>query len=774
MKKTAVFVVLLAMIFIASATDTQAAKAAPKPVPAPTVYTLTSDNVRLVVSETYGYKVIEASTGNTLLSQNQTSLVLGGSLYTSSTIKNVSTTSTSLSGDLTLILPHKPSATAHVKFTFPSIDTLNVSIWFDTTATKPTSITENFIDAGENYYGVWETAYGTGIDNRGISGDFSGLDTTVNGVFAASARAPFYMTSKKIGIYVPTVASGSYKFAVNSATSFTFNSPSLDYTVFYGTPKSILAQYNTKAGASMMPSDWGFSTIWWRNDDHQVSGTPAVNSAALLKLDADDLQANQIPATAMWIDRPYGTGPDSTTVSNWGNLDFDSSFDPMNDTAQYLASKGINILVWIANKANNLLLTEGTQNGYLFNVTDSRPAVDVRKPAAYDWFKASLNTLMDKAILADGSSAIKGYKIDRAGEGEIPTAAINETVTAFQKMAREGMQDRHGDDFFIFSRSLDDTSRSYTAAWNGDSQATFLGLTSSIKNGLRAGIMNFPIWGSDTGGYVGTPTEELFARWSGFSAYSPMMEVLQGPGRNLFYGYASSTVQIIGDNVRAHQDMIPYSRSLAYEATQDGTPIMRAMMLEFPTDTNTSNMWNEYMYGPNLLVAPVITSGATSQSVYLPAGRWMDYNNRSTIYSGGQTVTMAAPISTIPVLVREGSIIPRGNIVKGNNNWTPNWSPSLRLEIFAGHTASSFTYWTGSSAQTISATPTSDGFDISLSDLGLPGEIDVYTTLPTSVVVNGATLDPSAWSYDSSKQLLIVPFSSGINDIQIIGATTLF
>lgn len=749
--------------------------AKPTPPPPPSSYQISSANVRLEVDPTYAYRLVEKSSGKILLVKNQTSMVIGGTTYTSKSISNIATTSNSLSGNLTFTV-RKTTVNAHVKFTFTDTDTLNVNIWLDANLVQPSSITERFTDQGEHYYGVWETAYGSNIDNRGISGAFSGVDTTVNGVFAASARAPFYLTSNKIGVYVPTVATGSYSFAIAGNTSWTFNVPSINYTVMYGaTPKDILAKYNNIAGPSVMPVDWAFSTIWWRDNLHQLTGTPATTSKQLIQLDADLLQSNQIPVSAMWIDRPYGTGTDSTNVSGWGNLDFDSTFQAADEMAQYLEGKGMKLMLWIANKANNRLLTEGTNNNYLFNGYTTRPAADLRNPAAYDWFKGSLNTLMDQAKLADGSTGIKGYKIDRGGEGEMPESVINENTQLFEKLAREGMQARNGNDFFIFSRSANDKSRAYTAVWNGDSSGDFIGMMSSIKNGLRAGLINFPVWGSDSGGYTSVPTQEVFSRWIGFSAYSPMMEILQGPNRNVFYNYSPATIQILADHARTHHDLIPYTRSAVAQSVQSGVPVMRAMALEYPSDPNTATMWDEYMYGPNLLVAPVVTAGATSRSVYLPAGKWINYNNRSTIYSGGQTVTAQSPLAIIPVFAKEGSIIPRGDIVKGNNNWTENWTPSLRIEAFpSSQLASSFSYWTGSAAQIISTSPITDGFSLSSGDLGLGGRLDLYVTRPTSVTLNGQLLTEGTWTYDNAKHLLSVPFASGAIDLQISGSSSIF
>ncbi len=146
------------------------------------------------------------------------------------------------------------------------------------------------------------------------------------------------------------------------------------------------------------------------------------------------------------------------------------------------------------------------------------------------------------------------------------------------------------------------------------------------------------MWGSDTGGYFAPPSadNELLARWLEFSAFSPMMEVILGPKRTLWDDYSPEVVGIAQKYVAAHHDLIPYTRSAMYQATQDGMPIMRALVLAYPDDARLTDMWDEYLYGDSLLVAPVTTAQTTEREVYLPAGKWMNYHDKQTVYAGRQ------------------------------------------------------------------------------------------------------------------------------------------
>jgi len=303
------------------------------------------------------------------------------------------------------------------------------------------------------------------------------------------------------------------------------------------------------------------------------------------------------------------------------------------------------------------------------------------------------------------------------------------------------------------------------------------GLETTVKNALRAGAINFPLWGSDTGGYFapGERDQELLARWLEFSAFSPMMEVILGPKRTLWYDYDDALVNLGRKYTVLHHDLIPYTRSYMYEATETGMPVMRSLAFASPDDESLSDMWDEYLYGRDLLVAPVTKAQMSERKVYLPAGRWMDYNDKDKVYEGKNTITAPSPLDTIPVFVREGAIIPRGDIVRLNNNWEPNWSPKLGIEVFPARIAPSrFEYFTGAGVRTITVTPQSRQLAIQFDDLGVPGSLHIYCAHVDSVTKNGARLRQGAdYEYDAKTRMLTVPFE-GATVLAIQGAESVF
>lgn len=700
----------------------------------------------------YSYRVEEKSTGETLLLESAGWFT--ESKYAVRNASNVIRTSDGLQATLHL---EGTSTPAQVAFRFSTPEILQVTLAFN--GGVPTQISEQFNDQGEHYYGIWEMPFGANIDNRGADQDFLGIRHQPD-INYSSARAPFYATSRKYGIYVQSNGRGHYSIAQAGKTSFNFHDTQLKYDIIFGPDyASIFKRYNELAGPSFMPPHWAFSSIWWRDDEHDDLRR-AKNAQEKVLDDADHLRALHLPAGSIWLDRPYGSGE-----MGWGNMDFDAGFPDPPKMIRDLHDRGINLLLWVANRSWNQLLVEGSARQYLYFGKGS--AADMKSPSAYNWFKDKLHEYVRMGI--------KGYKVDRGEEDEVLLADENLNAILYPKMTAESLSDAYGPDFFQFTRNVNDTARKYTAVWNGDTQSTFAGLQVSLKTALRSGAINFPMWGSDTGGYIRVPDKELFARWLEFSAYSSMMEILIGPKRTIWDDYDEELVHIAQTYVNAHHDLIPYTRSFLFEATRSGMPVMRALIFSFPSDDSLSDLWDEYLFGSEILVAPVTVAQATDRKVYLPAGRWLDYQDKRTVHPGPTTITAKAPLEELPLFVREGAIIPRGDIVRVNNTWDKDWKPRLRIEFFPAEKESSeFLYYTGQGEQKITATRTTEGLAIQFGDLGTGGTLEVYSGKPGKVTRSGLNLrEGRDYQYDRTAKKLTLGFERATT-ITIQGASSVF
>jgi alpha-D-xyloside xylohydrolase len=724
---------------------------------------LESDTLRLeVATSPYSYRVLERASGAVLLQQIATDFQSGGTGHRLTSASRVDRAATRLDLDVA-----DPATSAHLTFSFVTPAVLRVHI--APGGTRAERVAEHFRDAGEQVYGIWEYPFDGRLDDRGTAQPFQGLGRQP-GINFSSGRAPFYLTSAHYGVYAEAETSGAYRVAVDGETSFAFDVPELTYDVLYGpTPADILQRYRALAGGAVMPPGWAFDSVWWKDDDHDEPHE-AANAQQNVLDTAAQLRAHQIPAGALWVDRPYGTG-----TYGWGNVDFDQSFPDPSGMVRSLEQLGLKTMVWIANRAWNRLGTEGAARGYLMPHVDPAlgPAVDLRNPAAYAWLEDRLQYFADLGVA--------GYKVDRGEAGEQPFALEDTNQRLFLQLARQTLTRTRGDDVWLFARDLDDTARASAGVWNGDANSDFQGLRYSMLSGLRSGLINLPMWGSDTGGYNRSPTApdaELFARWLELSAYSPFMEVLVGAHHTPWYDYDDELVRIAREQARAHHDLMPYARSLVLQATRTGMPLLRPLFLVYPDDAQAAGTQDEYLYGSELLVAPILDGGARSRGVYLPPGRWVDQRRPGAPLAGGQVVQVAAPLDVIPVFAREGAIIPRGDVLRTNNTWTPDWTPSLRVELFpSSRAASAFPFATELATEDvrdIAVRPSADGFEIRLDDLGLPGTLEVHLSALGAVQRGGVALRPDVdYAFDPAGGLLRLPFA-GAATFELEGASGVF
>lgn len=217
--------------------------------------------------------------------------------------------------------------------------------------------------------------------------------------------------------------------------------------------------------------------------------------------------------------------------------------------------------------------------------------------------------------------------------------------------------------------------------WSGDTQATWKTLEAQIAVGINHSLSLSPYWGSDTGGFYTTSelTGELYARWFQFSAFCPSF---RSHGRiwrlRLPWGWGLSDMGPLEDQrdlpkeselnnpaiepvcrryAELRYQLMPYTYTLAWEARETGLPFMRALWLHYPEDELARGLGDQYLWGRDLLVAPVFKKGATSREVYLPKGVWYDWWTNEKM-PGGQTVTRPVDLATMPLYARAGAIIP--------------------------------------------------------------------------------------------------------------------
>lgn len=297
-----------------------------------------------------------------------------------------------------------------------------------------------------------------------------------------------------------------------------------------------------------------------------------------------------------------------------------------------------------------------------------RVLIDFTNPDAVAWW----HTYLDQVLRV----GVDGFKLDRSEEivpgardafaydGRSLAELRNVYPMLYTKATYEAAQRWHGDDFVLLPRAGFPGSQRYAVFWLGDSHNTWLGLRNAVIGGQRAALIGYPLLGSDTGGYFAPTERELLARWLGFSAFSTIMQV--GPTSDRapwdmadapHYDRELLATWRLYSQLRVHMQDYTYRHVQAAHDT--GHPVMRPLFFDYPDDTEAWQRWDQYLYGDDFLVAPVLEAGTTERSVYLPAGTWIDYWDQEQRYEGPTTVAVATPLHKTPIFVRAASTEPR-------------------------------------------------------------------------------------------------------------------
>lgn len=237
--------------------------------------------------------------------------------------------------------------------------------------------------------------------------------------------------------------------------------------------------------------------------------------------------------------------------------------------------------------------------------------------------------------------------------------------------------------FFLIRQAFAGQQRNAATLWSSDITCTWKAYKSQIPQGINACASGIPFWTSDIGGYHliwsapdwKTPSNrELFTRWFQFGTFSPIFRIHGKGERALFsenWDASTKAILLKYDNLRYR--LLPYNYSLGWKVTNEGYTIMRSLAFDFRNDSNVNSIPDQYMFGPAFLVNPVTermysltdnTSSVKTRKVYLPASTiWYDFWTGKK-RTGGQTIDAPAPIETLPLYVRAGSIIPMGSFVQ--------------------------------------------------------------------------------------------------------------
>jgi alpha-glucosidase len=321
-------------------------------------------------------------------------------------------------------------------------------------------------------------------------------------------------------------------------------------------------------------------------------------------------------------------------------------------------------------ESRGYLLTTGYERGTggVANYRQGQRHLDFSNPAVGAWWWAAHRELVQMGVggwWLDGGEGPPAAAKLAAGDGtrlhniydRLRHQAFAEGEAAVRPEQRP----------FLLTRSgAAGMQRFGSTTWSGDINNDFPTLDAQIPLGLNTGLSGVPYWGTDVGGFFHPvpSTGELYTRWFQLGAFSPIFRSHGWVWReHVPWAYGPEVEAICRRYAELRYRLLPYTYTLAWQAHTLGLPLMRPLVLNYPDDPRTWTLDHEYLWGDDLLVAPVTREGATAWPVYLPHGSWFDLWTGER-HEGARGVTIPAPLDRLPLLVRAGAILPLGPVVQ--------------------------------------------------------------------------------------------------------------
>ncbi|MBB6506579.1 alpha-D-xyloside xylohydrolase [Sphingomonas endophytica] len=539
------------------------------------------------------------------------------------------------------------------------------------------------VQPDEHFYGLGQNQEGT-LDLKGRTID---CRHNYDAPAGETVCVPFMVTNKGYGIVWDNPSALTVSAGLNNATHFQSNvGERVSFFVITGaTTDQLYAGYAKLTGTTPLPPKAAFGLI--------QSKARYETQKELLDI-ADGYRRRGYPLDVMVLDWFYWT--------RMGQLDIDRNFFPdpkgMNDALREKGMRSI-ISVWPRFERESRYYDTLAAKGWLLHHKDGTPVdglavrsdragalIDSTNPDARAWFWGKLRDHI-------ASQGFDWFWLDETEPDLIPDGyhysigtgdrfhnlfPLVHTSGVAQGTARDRPNLRN---LILSLAAYLGVQRTGALFWSSDVQSTWEVLRRQVPAGLGFTASGMAYWGSDTGGWqwpngpvaqrpvlldpAGATAmganypdyPELFARWFAYNSFTPTLRIHGQRPATAIWEYGAAAEPVLAKFLKLRYALMPYLYSLGYGTYKTGAPFMRALFMDFPNDPKVATIGDLYMFGPAFLVAPVTDQGVTERKVYLPAGAdWYDYwTNRR--YTGGQTITAAAPINQIPLFVRAGSIV---------------------------------------------------------------------------------------------------------------------
>lgn len=495
---------------------------------------------------------------------------------------------------------------------------------------------------------------------------------------------PFFLAIRHgmaYGIFVDNTFRSSFDMGKESRGAYAFGAEDgdLNYYVFKeADPKEILSSYTSMVGRMHLPPLWSLG--------YQQSRWSYPNEKRVREI-ANGFRSRSIPCDVIYLDIDYMDGYRIFTFNK-------SNFpDPKKMTSD-LAAQGFKIAVIVdpgikVDTAYSAYRSGLDQNVFLHRPDGTLytgkvwPGVcafpDFTSSKARTWWGENFKVLVDAGVRAwwndmnepsvfDVPTKTIDLDVIHHNDGRIATHAEEHNIYGLEmtRATYDGVKRLLPDERpFVLTRASYAGGWRYSAAWTGDNVSSWEHLNLAASMCLNLSLSGQPFVGTDIGGFIGHPSGELFARWLELGVFTPLMrahsvinEVNKEPWE---YGDAFTTIN--RETIDLRYKFLPLIYTEMEAASRTGIPAMRPMIMEFPAQEEYQGAYGEFMFGDNLLVAPVLDEGDRQKDVQVPPGLWFDYWSDSLV-SGPAVVRVNAPLDRLPLFGRAGAALPTRQMVQ--------------------------------------------------------------------------------------------------------------
>ncbi|HUK89170.1 MAG TPA: TIM-barrel domain-containing protein [Blastocatellia bacterium] len=483
---------------------------------------------------------------------------------------------------------------------------------------------------------------------------------------------PFFMSSNGYGMFLHTSTPVTLDFGqtFDNSNVMYVGDDALDLFVFLGSPKDILSEYTALTGRSPVPPLWSFG-LWMSRITYKSE--PEVREVAA------KLRQYRIPSDVIHLDTGW-------FETDWRS-DYKFSKTRFTDPAKMIADlkdQGFHISLWQLPyfTRKNSLYDEIVKSGYAVRNDAGRPpdedaVIDFSNPAAVKWYQGLLADLLKMGVGAikvdfgEGGPANGLYASGKTGfyEHNLYPLRYNKAVADITKQVTG--------DSIIWARSAWAGSQRYPLHWGGDAENTDSAMAAELRGGLSFGLSGFTYWSHDVGGFVNPAPRDLYRRWLAFGVLTSHTRCHGAPPREP-WAYDEAFTGDFRRAVELKYSLMPYIYAQAMDSSAHGYPMLRTLFFEYPDDPTSWLIEDEYMFGSDLLVAPMIEEGQ-GRKVYLPPGSWIDYQTGKA-YTGGAWRQIAAGTIPVVLLVKDHSVIPHIAVAQSTSQM--DWD-NIELRVFS-------------------------------------------------------------------------------------------